>query len=148
MRWKIPRISKIWDFSKIAFHVLRAAPDYFPLVPSRSKYFLSNPIMIPLGDSAQTLILSCPTTWEDRWIKTQEKSMTHCLFGKFQLSSWSQRGPALPLPTSADRSGAQRIVYFLTITSSGEINLSVLRRTCQVSSSLQFLLNQRTLVLN
>ena len=68
--------------------------------------------------------------------------MNHCLFGKFQLSSWSKRGQALPSPTSADSSDAQRIVYFLTITSSGEINLSVLRRTCQVSLSPQFLLNK------
>lgn len=91
IRWKISRIITIPDSLKIAFHVLTAATDYFPLDCSGSKYFLSNPIMILLGDSALTLILSCPI-WDDRQIKTQEKSMTHHLFGKFQFSSQSQRG--------------------------------------------------------
>lgn len=48
----------------------------------------------------------------------------------------------MPLPMSTDRNGAQRIVYFLMITSGREIHLLVFRRTCQVNLSLQFLLNK------
>lgn len=47
-----------------------------------------------------------------------------------------------PLPTNTNRNGAQDIVYFLSITSSEEINLVAFRRTCQVNLSLQFLLNK------
>lgn len=66
--------------------------------------------------------------------------MTHHFFGKFQFSSWSQRGPAMPLPTTT------KMVLKELSTSSQLLQvgryLQVLRRTCYVKLGPQFLVNK------
>lgn len=47
----------------------------------------------------------------------------------------------MPLPGFTDRKDAQEIIYF-KITLSGQINLPVLGRTCQVNVSSWFLLDK------
>lgn len=102
MRWKIFRINKIPDSLKNTFHVLTAAPDYFSQDPIQIEVFpfsFHHDPMRRVSSDSSSLAPQHEMTEELR----QDKCMTSPhFFSKFQFSSWSQRGPTMPLPTSTE----------------------------------------------
>ena len=143
LRWKISRICKISDSSKIAFHVLTAAPGLFFPGSLKIKVFCFKSHHDPVRRFSS-----------DSFSLASQHEMTDKLRPTSSLVSFNsppglREDQPMPLPTNTDRNGVQGIVYFLTIISSEEINPLVFRRNCQVNLSLQLLLNKsKALVLN